>query len=138
MSTHAIDTQRGIFENQFKIETDVKKLCRINLKTHLLVFLQFYSSKTRYWIWNTYKIIYKPWLCILCTIFSGFFPFVCLCVCLWVSICLSVCLYPRSKLISQSILKCDISTDAVLQPEGVAKIRFDIKTDIEKLFRKNA
>jgi len=60
---------------------------------------------------------------------------VCLSVCLCV--CLSVCLYPRREVISQPIIKYDISTDAYSQPEGASENRFEIKPEVEKLFRKN-
>ena len=56
-------------------------------------------------------------------------------VCL--SVCVSVCLLPRREVISQPILKYDISTDAFSQPEGVPENRFKIKPEVEKLFRKN-
>ena len=56
-------------------------------------------------------------------------------VCL--SVCLCVCLFPRREVISQPILKYDISTDAYFQPKGVPENRFKIKPEVEKLFRKN-
>ena len=52
-------------------------------------------------------------------------------------VCLSVCPFPRREVISQPILKCDISKDAYSQREGVSKNRFKIKPDVGKLFRKN-
>ena len=52
-------------------------------------------------------------------------------------VCLSVCLFPRGEVISQSIFKYDISTNAYSQQKGVSENRFKIKPDVEKLFRKN-
>ena len=51
--------------------------------------------------------------------------------------CVSVCLYPRREVISQPIIKYDISTDAYSQPEGASENRFEIKPEVEKLLRKN-
>ena len=54
-----------------------------------------------------------------------------------VSVCVSVGMFPRREVISQPIIKYDISTDAYLWREGASENRFKIKPDVEKLFRKN-
>ena len=59
------------------------------------------------------------------------------CLSVRVCVCVCVCLFPRREVISEPILKHDISTDAYFQPEGVSENPFKIKPEVEKLFRKN-